>query len=146
VSSVGRIGFTGTSEGMTDLQKISLVKFLEDMKAKGAHSFHHGDCVGADEQAHHIALEMGYCIVIWPPVKQEKRAYCTGACSIMTPDSYFARNRSIVDNTDILVGASVADRPLARGGTWYTIDYALKSKDAYVIWPAGALSLMLRKM
>lgn len=109
--SVGRIGFTGTSEGMTELQKASLKKFLKDMQDKGAHSFHHGDCVGADEEAHYTALELGYIITIWPPVKSEKRAYCTGASIVMPPDSYFARNRSIVDNTDTLAGASLAEGP-----------------------------------
>jgi hypothetical protein len=41
---------------MTDAQKATLRDFL----AAGSGEFHHGDCIGADSEAHDIADECGY--------------------------------------------------------------------------------------
>lgn len=134
-----RIGFTGTREGMTELQKASLRKLLIDLRADG---LHHGDCLGADAEAHDIALELGLCVYIHPPKDETHRAFCKGACFVDEPATHFARNRKIVDSTDILIGASIAPHPLPKGGTWYTIDYRLKKNSAYVIWPDGTVSIL----
>jgi hypothetical protein len=45
------IGFTGTRQGMTAEQKSALRNLLDG----GAGDFHHGDCIGADSEAHGIA-------------------------------------------------------------------------------------------
>lgn len=51
-----RIGFTGTQNGMTKAQKSQLWNSVTDLTPSsiGGHEFRHGDCVGADEQAHLI--------------------------------------------------------------------------------------------
>lgn len=138
-----RVGFTGTREGMTPLQKTSLRKLFIDLIAS---ELHHGDCVGADAEAHAIAQELGLRIIIHPPIDQSHRAFCEGAHEIRIPKKHFARNRDIVDETTYLTSASVTPHPLEHGGTWYTINYGRKKKDVYVVWPAGTVSLMLRKM
>ena len=63
-----RFGFTGTQHGMTDAQKATLRDFL----AAGSGEFHHGDCIGADSEAHDIADECGYSIVSAPADKSGK--------------------------------------------------------------------------
>jgi len=45
-------GFTGTKNGMTDKQKKTLKKILET--SGNNFIMHHGDCIGADEEAHNI--------------------------------------------------------------------------------------------
>jgi hypothetical protein len=74
-------------------------------------TFHHGDCVGADEQAHVIARICGFFIVIHPPTDPRKRAWCTGDF-VMTPAPYLDRNAAIVRSTVVLVAApgEVGDR------------------------------------
>lgn len=102
--------------------------------------FHHGDCIGADAEAHDIVREFPHIkIVIHPPVDEEHRAWKKGDES-ERPLTHFARNRAIVDKTDLLIGASVSDVPLPRGGTWYTIDYAIKiGKPIRILWPDGSV-------
>lgn len=135
-----RLGFTGTQKGMTALQQASFAKIVVDFHIT---EFHHGDCIGADAEAHYIVLAQRIPVVIHPPVDQSRRAFCDGARDVLIPKTHFARNRDIVDDTDALAGASLLDQPMERGGTWYTIRYAVKrNKRAYVIWPNGTLSLL----
>jgi len=137
-----KVGFTGTRQGMTEAQKISLHQLLLDL---GATSLHHGDCLGADAEAHTVAQELGLYIVIHPPKDGIHRALCQGAHETREPKTYFARNRAISDETDCLIGASVTDHPLPNGGTWYTIDYNADTKEPYVIWPNGTVSRLPRR-
>jgi hypothetical protein len=44
---------------------------------------------------------------------------------ILPTKSYFARNRDIVDASNMLIGFP-AHRSRGKGGTWYTIKYAEK--------------------
>lgn len=113
-----RVGFTGSRAGMSPGQLAALRVLLAD-----AAEFHHGDCVGADAQAHGIALEMGVPIVLHPPSDARLRAYCAGAGMEMPEAPYLVRNRAIVNATDILVAAP--DGPeRVRSGTWATVRYA----------------------
>ena len=61
------IGFTGTQEGMSEKQHSSLRQVLAGFFADGARVFRHGDCVGADAQAHANAKATGFRVVIHPP-------------------------------------------------------------------------------
>jgi hypothetical protein len=46
------------------------------------------------------------------------------------PKSFFARNRDIVDETDILIAIPATKKKT--GGTWYTINYSRKQKKRRV--------------
>lgn len=129
-----RVGFTGTRDGMTTAQKREVERIFILLGPKLC-ELHHGDCVGADEQAHFLALELGFAsIVIHPPEKDGFRADCFGRTPnesetkllLLPPKNYFARNRDIAKASDVLVGTP---HPLAspgNGGTWYTLEFARK--------------------
>lgn len=133
-----RFGFTGTRRGMTAAQKIA----LEDYLSEGDGEFHHGDCVGADSEAHDIANSFGYAIVIHPPRDYKLRAWCEVPDHMMRPeDTHFSRNRSIVHDTVALIAAPYEAEEQPRGGTWYTIKYARKmGKTVVLILPTGIIN------
>ena len=111
------IGFTGTRKGMTSHQMIVLSGILQT-----GDEFHHGDCVGADAEAHDIARCEGCRIVIHPPDNDKYRAFCIGTREELEKP-YLERNHDIVDACDLLV--ATPDGPEAqRSGTWATIRYA----------------------
>jgi len=136
-----KIGFTGTrgdkdqGGGMTDAQKKSLTKLL---KSKTFDEFHHGDCIGSDQQAHDIVrnIRKEVKIIGHPPKYNKFRAYCEFDMEHKVHD-YLNRNHYIVDDTDALV-ATPFDEETLRSGTWSTVRYARKlGKIVYIIKPDG---------
>lgn len=131
-----RIGFTGTQHGMNRKQLEELRRFLQRTEA---YELHHGDCIGADAQAHAIALALGVSIVIHPPINPAKRAFCKGT-EVLPENEYLIRNHHIVDQTDILVAAPKTDYYQLRSGTWATVRYAkLLDKPVVVLLPSGGI-------
>ena len=127
-----KIGFTGTQRGMTPAQQYEVAHLLtaED-------ELHHGDCVGADEQVHGLALILSIPIIRHLPWDEKKRAFCKGGKEV-EPKPYLKRNRDIVDATDVLVAAPSGPEVL-RSGTWSTVRYALKQKKpVFVVMPDGS--------
>lgn len=127
------IGFTGTQTGMTDRQQSAVYGLIDEHSPD---EFHHGDCVGADEEAHQIIRIIGFWrIVIWPPVNSDLRAYCDG--DVMKPvQGYMRRNRSIVNATGLLIAAPKSG--VRKGGTWATVTYAQRrNKSVLIVWPDG---------
>lgn len=132
MSTVGKapVGFTGTQFGMSDRQKLELKTFL----ATYASEFHHGDCIGADEEAHRIALEVGIpVIVIHPPLHKVKQANCStkyphgqSRVIVREPRDYLDRNKDIVNETEGLIAAPKMNQEELRSGTWATVRYARK--------------------
>ena len=134
-----KIGVTGTRSGMNKRQKKEfeqlLSEFLIECMANGEGEFHHGDCVGVDVEAAKIAKKLGFKVVCHPPIKDELRAYHKSD-EFREPKSYFARNRNIVDECDVLLVIPYQDTHQSHGGTWYTHDYAVKKdKPRHVIFP-----------
>ena len=131
-----KIGITGTRSGMNDRQMIALIDLLESYYVDGI-EFHHGDCIGVDLEAAVIAKETKYRVICHPPIKDELRAYHESD-ETRSPLSYFARNRNIVNETDLLVVVPYQNEHQDHGGTWYTHDYALKvGKPVFVIYPGS---------
>jgi hypothetical protein len=125
------IGFTGSREGMSNKQKEQFVLLLQDM---GMTEFHHGDCEGADAEAHDIVREFfpDVRIVVHPPFKSSKRAYKNGD-EIREPDDYLPRDERIVNETMFLFGAPKSNIELKRSGTWYTIRYARRKDKQHTV-------------
>ena len=141
----GIIGFTGTRAGMSDKQKETFIRVVSELNELS--EFHHGDCIGADDEAADIIADIlpeeGHHIkiVCHPPIKEELRAFNKSADITLQPKDYFARNRDIVDAADILIACPKESSRQSRGGTWYTVDYAQKRGAKFlIIWPDGSVT------
>ncbi len=134
-----KIGFTGTQKGMNSKQLEELRRFLQQIEA---HELHHGDCMGADAQAHAIATALGLRIVIHPPTNPIKRAFCKGD-KTLPEQEYIYRNYHIVEDTEMLIAAPKTDYYQLRSGTWATVRYALLlSKYVVILLPSGGIKSM----
>lgn len=126
-----KIGFTGSREGMSQHQKEQFVlKMFELLPSE----FHHGDCDGADAEAHDIVREFlpKVKIIVYPPLSFRRRAMKQGDV-IMEPEGYIKRDYRIVNSVDFLIGAPKTDTEQIRSGSWTTIRYARKIDKPYVI-------------
>lgn len=132
-----KVGFTGTREGMTLAQKHAVETLLRDLHRPGA-EFHHGDCVGSDEEAAAIADELGFIIHSHPPTNRSMRAFARADLEYQ-PLDYLVRNRAIVDVSDVMV-AAVAGPEQLRSGTWSTVRYARSNaRSLAVVTPDGTV-------
>ena len=135
-----KIGFTGTQKGMTFDQKNNFLVTLKELNEdRHLEEFHHGDCIGADKDAHQL-VETYFphvMIHIHPPENGVKRAFCKGGFN--HPERpYLERNKNIVDFTDILIAVPDGESEKMRSGTWSTIRYAKKlNKNTMIIIPNG---------
>lgn len=131
------IGFTGTRKGLTSQQIEMLTSLLKNTFET---NFYHGDCIGADEEAHYIALANGANITIAPCDLTHLRAYCRGARKICDPKKPLDRNKDIVDSSNIVIACPDSNIEKQRSGTWATIRYARKMKKYIVIiYPDGSV-------
>jgi len=129
-----RIGVTGTRKGMRIGQKVAFRMFLKGANVNREHLgavLHHGDCVGADAEAHEIAESFGMSVVIHPPEDPKHRAFCK-ADEYRERQPYLKRNEDIVNSCDILV-AVPSGRERLRSGTWATVRYARKRGTPVVV-------------
>lgn len=139
------IGFTGTQHGMTPEQHQMLQEqMIAASSAVGDTEFHHGDCIGADLQAHALAYYMGYKVVIHPPEDESKRAFANNgiyqmhSAEVLSPKPYLDRNHDIVDACDVLIACPNQMAERQRSGTWATVRYAWRQKKAVIlIYPNG---------
>lgn len=128
------IGITGTQQGTTAKALLELVLYLND-----ATEMHHGDCIGADAQAHDVCLKHAphVRITVHPPEIAAKRAYKRGD-EVRPALPYLARNREIVRACDRLLAFPSGPEKL-RSGTWSTVRYAVRvGKPVTVIYPDGS--------
>ena len=127
-----KIGFTGTKRGMTNKQKEVVCKLLD-----GCSEFHHGSCIGADEQSGNIASMMRIRIILHPPINTAFKAKCY-ADEVRVAKSYLVRDKDIVDETVLLIATPKGFCEELRSGTWSTVRYARKQKKSIIIiWPDG---------
>jgi len=130
-----KIGFTGTQKGLTQLQVKRLRELL--VTPSSGSELHHGDCVGADAEVAQLAWGFCYKIVCHPPVKRSKRAF-VNAHEFREPQEYLARNRSIVDESEIVIACPRSLSEELRSGTWATIRYARNvQRPLAIVWPNG---------
>jgi hypothetical protein len=134
------IGITGTRQGWTTLQSLTFDSLIECVDQ--LFEFHHGVCVGVDCQSHQrvrfLAPDHGR-IITHPSVDKKLQGDVVGDEG-RPPKTHFARNRDIVNESDMLIVVPVQNVWVPKGGTWYTHDYGLKrNKPVFVIWPNGRL-------
>lgn len=129
------VGFTGSRQGMTSEQARAFHALMLDLKPA---ALIHGDCVGADAQAHQYALVTNLKICVHPPAESALRAFCKDAHWVGLPRSYYARNRAIVEACDVLIACPSSI--VQHGGTWSTIKIAARlKKPVFVVYPDGSV-------
>lgn len=136
-----KVGFTGTRTGMTDPQIEAFSGVISKLHVT---EFHHGDCVGADRDAHTVInhLFSDVLIIGHPPLEQKLRAFCKGFHEMRPEQSYLDRNKAIVDETETLIAIPSTKKSQVRSGTWSTVRYATGRKDrrVIIIYPDGTLN------
>jgi hypothetical protein len=137
-----KIGFTGTSRGMTPEQKIRVRELLTQYRIAGATDFHHGLCIGADQEAAEIAHLLGYHIIAHPgfnpknPTNRIYRSEFPHNDEIHAEKPFIKRDHDIVDATDHLIAAPLTWEEEIRSGTWATVRYAeKKNKPRDMVYP-----------
>lgn len=132
------LGFTGTRNGMSELQKRVVSSILS------SHHIHckvfalHGDCVGADEDFYDLATKHNFVTVAYPPINNKYRAF-TRSKHVKEPQEYLERDRWIVHDAHFLIGCPNNFEPVKGSGTWYTINHAKITKtDHVIVYPTGA--------
>lgn len=129
-----RVGFTGTRRGIVPRQAAQLRHYLMEHEVT---EFHHGDCVGADAEAHTIAYVLNIPIIIHPPLNESQRAFCPCAIEVREAKDYLDRNHDIVDEIDILIATPGELVRQLRSGTWATVRYAeRKGVPVHIIFPS----------
>ncbi len=151
------LGFTGTRHGMTRAQKLSFMRILLSgylhPQLKQIVSFHHGDCQGADAEAHDIVRD--FCrapsimdnipwirIIGHPPDDSSQRA--DKKCDELMPTKpHLQRNHDIVNAADVLIVVPHTAKEVLRSGTWATKRYAEQQiKPVILIKPSGKIEVM----
>ncbi len=134
-----RYGFTGSSTKTLPPQRASFTSWVSAHASDFA-GFDHGDCIEADEFAHHIVREFTAArITIHQPESDAKRAFC-GGDEYRDPLPYLDRNKALVDASQALLAMPHGEEEL-RSGTWSTIRYAHKrGKPVIIFWPDGAIT------
>ena len=127
-----RVSFTGTREGMSEKQKNDIGKWAT-ANWKEISIFAHGNCMGADFEAHtifrsicgpelRIAIFPSTCIRTQMPIPSD-------AWHVAPPKAPLDRDRDIVDcGCDILLAAPFQVHEVRRSGTWATLRYARDRK------------------
>lgn len=136
------VGFTGTSRGMTEAQKVTVKEALQLILGLFSVSAVHGDCVGADDDFDAICEELGVERGIRPCTYENMRARCDGRRGVKAladPVAPMQRNRDIVADADVLIATPPNDVPIKRGsGTWATIGFGKrKGIEVIVVLPDG---------
>jgi hypothetical protein len=138
------LGVTGTQRGGSEQQLTTLavqfVRLRPDV-------FHHGDCIGVDEQAFNIVLLYAGArrrkvkIIAHPCDLRSKRAFTAGNDLVLPVKRPLKRNWDIAEDIEHLLALPYQlEEPVPRagGGTWATMRYALQlEKSVTVIWPNG---------
>lgn len=127
------VGFTGTRYGMTLKQELAFREVIAQLKPE---SFMHGDCVGADIEAHDIVKELfPLCAVyIFPATSTVHRK----GTHTYPPDLPLKRNRKIVSMSKIMIASPLVPDEQVRGGTWSTIRFARSLlRPLYLLLPNG---------
>jgi hypothetical protein len=138
---VNLVGFSGTRHGLASEQRSALAKLIQTLKPS---EFHHGDCVGADDEAATLVKELcPWCVLVGhPPAESRLRAQNPATRVWQAPLPYLARNRAIVADTELLVACPATGVEQPRGGTWQTIRYARQCRRrVYLVGPNGAVEL-----
>lgn len=139
--TVRHYGFSGTQAGCTPKQLDALTRVFWELLDEGITWQHNGDCIGADEQAGKLWLQMGGAIHLHPPGINSKRAFLQDIDEGSHPKPYRERNQDIVNASERLVATPGGMEEELRSGTWMTIRMARrKGIPRIIVWPDGTVT------
>jgi len=126
-----KVGFTGTHRGACPEQLTEAEARLRALREEGFDEFHHGQCIGADEQVAKIARTLGYRVVAHPglasdPANLMYRSDWDGNAEVLEAKPFIARDHDIVNETEVMLATPVSREEHMRSGTWTTVRYARK--------------------
>ncbi len=141
------IGFTGTSDGMTEAQQRVVFNFLRwwvtlSDQAGSQLILVHGDCIGSDAQADAAAVSFGIPRILRPCNIRGMRAFCDRlnggqVFKVHRPVDPMKRNTQIVKDVGTLI-ATPKGEEVMRSGTWSTVRRARKYKrQILIVMPNG---------
>ena len=140
-----KVGFTGTNRGALPSQLDELTVKLAALKEEDFDEFHHGACIGADEQAAKIAKDLGFKIVAHPGLASDPknlmyRSDWNGSDETREAKPFIERDHDIVDECVMMLATPNSYEERVRSGTWTTIRYAkaqgrIEGTTLYVIRP-----------
>lgn len=135
-----KLGITGTRSGMSPEQKVKFLELIEELKPD---VFIDGCCVGVDEECFLLVKDLllvtvgrpGYSALTQEEINNNRSVYQRD--KMYPSKTHFARNRDIVNESDVMI--AIPYELGGKGGTNYTIDYAIKvGKPLYIILRDGA--------
>ena len=127
------IGISGTRKGSTASQQMQLNHWLYNLKEDGSLIFHHGDCVGVDEEAAEFAWSLGYRIIKHPGLPKGRWTAYSPYGETLEPKDYIERNHDIVDSCSIMLILPAQQEEIQRSGTWSTYRYAKKLQRQIIL-------------
>lgn len=138
-----KLGFTGTRERVATCQWTALRQWMERSPFV---EFHHGCCEGADETAVDVLASKTPVsppprIIGHPPTVTTlvSKFAVEWSDELRQPAPYLARNKNIVNETDMLLACPKGPEE-QRSGTWSTVRYARKlGRRIVIIWPDGSV-------
>lgn len=100
--------------------------------------FSHGACVGADNEADLVAVNLGIYRIIYPATNAEKRVTDTtlkdrGPVLIHPAKPPLDRNKDIVRAGDLLIACPKEQKEIIRSGTWTTVRYARRIGRPFIV-------------
>lgn len=129
------LGFTGTRGGITRQQKEAVIWYLLE-----AAQLHHGDCIGADEQAQALALNLSVDCYAYPGLMDRYWAKTDGNLVVYDRQPELERDRKIAAVCDRLLACPGIYTEEARSGTWATCRYGhAAGKPVIVVYPDGTV-------
>lgn len=140
------VGFTGTRRGMSKDQLASFSLYIAELPSLAA--FHHGACLGADEQAVLATLDIaGYAGREFPVIAHpceittmQSRAAIEYSDEVKLELPPLTRNANIVAACDTLI-ATPEGPEVGRSGTWSTVRATRRqSKHITIVWPDGSVT------
>jgi len=132
------VGFTGTRDGLTKVQKEILEKVLIEIEP---HEVHHGGCRGADDCFDILVRKENYLVPIkvhiHPSFIQKGKKFPEKS-SIYPYKAPLKRNQEIVKLSNILIACPNSKEEIVRSGTWSTVRYAkMLNRKILIIYPDG---------
>lgn len=138
------VGFTGTRDGCTQEQLYKLGILLRVLvgKAERIEEWHHGACLGADEEATIMIHQLAVRIVAHPSnLAKMTSAVARGLSDeVLEEQSPLVMNGDIVKASDILIACPKEPTESLRSGTWSTVRAARKKGiPIWLIRPDGTV-------